>query len=122
MPEMQDSLDDMSVEETKKNICDFIEDKFPNLREEADIQNHLDAMGKSSSITEKDVFCWDCGEEYICINDEYAPFGTCLNCGARNHIIYCTYCQCPVEAVDIEEKDEEQHYCPYCYDKLFRDD
>ena len=122
MPETQDELEEFSVEETTKTICNFIEENLPNLREVADIQNHLDAMGKSSAITERDVYCCECAEEYICVNDEYAPVGTCLNCGAKNHIIYCNYCHCPVEAVDIDEEDEEQHYCSACYDKLFGED
>ncbi|WP_310605288.1 hypothetical protein [Anaerosporobacter sp.] len=122
MPETQDELDEFSAEKTKKVLCNFIEENLPNLREKADIQNHLDAMGKSSAITERDVFCCECGEEYICTDDDYAPVGTCLNCGAKNYIIYCTYCQCPIEAVDIDEKDEEQCYCSACNNKLFGED
>lgn len=122
MPETKDELDDASVEEAKQCICDFVEKHFANLRNIADLQNHLDAMGKSSAITKRDLYCNECGEEYICIDEEYAPIGTCLNCGAKNHIIYCTNCECPIEAVDIEEKDEEPHYCPTCNEKLFGDE
>ena len=122
MPEVKDWLDDASIEETKQGICDFIEENFPNLREEADIHNHLNAMGKTAAITERDVYCWDCGEEYICIDNEYAPIGTCLNCGAKNHIIYCTYCQCPIEAEEITDENQMQQYCSYCEGKLFGKD
>ncbi|MCF2650586.1 hypothetical protein [Niallia circulans] len=122
MPEINDRLDDNSIEEAKQGICDFIEENFPNLREDADIHNHLNAMGKTAAITESDVYCWDCGEEYICIDNEYAPVGTCLNCGAKNHIIYCTYCQCPIEAEEITDKNETLNYCSFCDDKLFGKD
>lgn len=122
MPETQDELDESGIESVKEILFDFIELYFPNLSEEADLQNHLEAMGKDSSITEKDVYCCECGEEYICINAEYAPIGMCLNCGTMNHIIYCTYCSCPVEAVDVGEQDDEQHYCNHCAEKLFGED
>ncbi|MDI3537643.1 MAG: hypothetical protein PWQ70_3121 [Clostridiales bacterium] len=92
------------------------------LRAKADLYIHLDTLGEAATITESDVFCWNCGKEYLCINGKFAPIGTCLNCGAKNHIIHCTYCQCPIEAVDIDDKDEDQHYCSFCSDKLFGDD
>lgn len=104
------------------NIVMLSEEQLKSLKEEADMQNHLEALGKSSAIVEKDVFCCDCGDEYICIDDNYAPIGVCLNCGTRNHILYCSYCQCPIEAIDIDEKNEELYYCSYCNDKLFGPD
>ncbi len=122
MPETLDELNRGAVIQTKQSICDFIEEHFPNLKEEADIRKHLWAMGKEESITENDVFCYECGEEYICIDDEYAQVGTCLNCGAKNKIVYCTYCQCSVEAIDVDDSIEEPAYCNYCNDKLFSDD
>lgn len=122
MPETQNELDEAGIEATKEFLCNFIDSHFPNLREKADLQNHLEAMGKDSAITEKDVYCCECGEEYLCTNSEYAPIGMCLNCGTMNYIIYCTYCGCPVDAVDIDEQDDEQRYCDFCNDKLFGDD
>lgn len=123
MPETQDELDDQGIEKCKEMVCDFIDKFFPNLREEADLYNHLEAMGKDSSITERDLFCCECGQEYICNNNEYAPIGMCLNCATMNYIVYCTYCNCPIEAIDIEVKgDEKQNYCISCNDKLFGND
>jgi hypothetical protein len=122
MPETQEELNDNAVMEAKQNICEFIEEHFPNLKDEADMKKHLEAMGKTAGITENDVYCSECGEEYICIDDEYAPVGTCLNCGAKNHIIYCTYCQCPIEAIEKDDAGEDQHYCSFCEEKLFGED
>lgn len=122
MPETIDELDNNAIIQTKQDICDFIEDHFPNLKEKADMMKHLEAMGKASVITETDVYCSNCGEEYICIDEDYAPIGTCLNCGTHNRIIYCVYCQCPIEAMESNDTDDELHYCSFCYDKLFNED
>lgn len=123
MPETYDELNATEFETAKVEICNFIEERFPNLKETADYYNHLSAMGKSNAITENDVYCCDCGEEYICINEEYAEEGTCLNCGAKNHIINCMYCGSTIEAVDEDDFDEEEiYYCDYCQEKLFGPD
>lgn len=123
MPETLDSLDLDELEQAKIQICEFIEKHFKNLKEEADIRSHLAAMGDTSPIVESDVSCCDCDEEYICIDEEIAPIGTCLNCGASNTIIYCTHCNCPIEAIPQEHFDDEQiYYCDYCSDKLFGED
>jgi hypothetical protein len=122
MPEVQDRIVNQTVVEAKERICSFIEKEFPNLREEADLQNHLKAMGKSNSIVQSDVTCFACEEEYICINKKYAPVGTCLNCGEKNRIRYCTYCKCPVTAISIKEDDDEGLYCEKCHHELFTSD
>lgn len=123
MPETLDSLDLDELEQAKIQICEFIEKHFKNLKEEADIRSHLAAMGDTSPIVESDVSCCDCDEEYICIDEEIAPIGTCLNCGASNTIIYCTHCNCPIEAIPQEHFDDEQiYYCDYCSEKLFGED
>ncbi len=123
MPETCDSLDFDELEQAKIQICEFIEQHFKNLKEEADIRSHLAAMGEISPVVENDVSCCDCDEEYICIDEEIAPIGTCLNCGTSNSIIYCTHCGCPIEAIPPEYFDDEQiYYCDYCNDKLFGED
>lgn len=38
------------------------------------------------------VTCSECGEEYICINDNILPIGTCLSCGYVNEIYECDRC------------------------------
>jgi len=37
-------------------------------------------------------------------------------------IIYCTYCQCPMDAINVDDAIEEPTYCNYCNEKLFGDD
>ena len=119
MPETNDELNETEVEEAKSEICNFIEQNFKNLKSEADLYNHLAAMGKTSAITESGVFCCECGEEYVCINEDFAEAGVCLNCGTRNKIIYCANGCGPVEAVCEDDFDDEKTYfCVYCEEKI----
>jgi DNA helicase-2/ATP-dependent DNA helicase PcrA len=111
-----------NLEEIVSDDTEIDENILTTLREKADLYKHLDVIGKAAAITESDVFCWNCGKEYLCIDEKIAPIGICLNCGKKNHVIYCTYCQCPLEAVDIVGKYDELHYCSFCSDKLFGND
>ncbi|MDD4142943.1 MAG: hypothetical protein PHR20_09200 [Bacteroidales bacterium] len=119
--------DELNVEEVKASIDSinsFIENQFINLKEEAALQEHLAVMGKAESIIESDIYCCECDEPYICINSDIAPIGTCLNCGAKNVVIYCYNCGEPVEAVSKEDYSDEDknEFCNYCKSKMYDDD
>ena len=80
-------------------IMDYIETHFENLREKVDADMYsIIKDGGISPILE--LACWECGEPYICIDDEYAPFGSCLNCGAHNEIVKCDCCEQYFEGED----------------------
>lgn len=38
------------------------------------------------------VFCYECGEDSVCINEGLLPVGTCLNCGYVNQLENCERC------------------------------
>lgn len=80
-------------------ITDYIENHFENLREKVDADMYsIIKDGGISPILELE--CWECGEPYICIDDAYAPFGTCLNCGSHNEIVKCDRCEQYFEGED----------------------
>lgn len=75
-----------------KSILEYIESNFENLREKVDADMYyLIKNGGSSPILELE--CSECGEPYICVNEDYASYGTCLNCGAYNEIVKCDRCE-----------------------------
>ncbi|MBE6810710.1 MAG: hypothetical protein E7521_06605 [Ruminococcaceae bacterium] len=100
VPITQDEiLEDIDLAEW---VTDYIGIHFENLREKVD--SDMYSIIKDGGISPILEFgCWECGEPYICIDDEYAPFGTCLNCGAHNDIVKCDRCEQYFEGEDNGE-------------------
>lgn len=93
-------------------IVKFIEDNFENLREKVDADMYaIIKDGGNSPIIELE--CCECGEPYICINEDYAAFGTCLNCGAHNEIVKCDRCEIYFEGEDCGDVNLCEHCLEY---------
>lgn len=60
-----------------------------------------------------DTPCWECGEEYICIDENYGTWGQYLNCGDMNDISMCDRCGCYFEG---EPSDDNPNFCDNCLD------
>lgn len=101
----------------KKNFDeDSLEIAKRDVQEERDI---AEIIGISPTIASDELECPECGEKYICIQGNYAPYGMCLNCGIQHKLHQCTYCNVEMildEGVIIDEP----MYCEQCYKKLFQ--
>ena len=62
-----------------------------------------------------DISCCECGEEYICVDENYGVFGQCLNCGEMNEICLCDRCGCYFEGESNEYRDAP-NLCDSCQD------
>ena len=71
----------------------------------------------SIPIASEKLECPECGEKYICIRNDCAPYGMCLNCGVQHKLIQCAYCGDPI-IVDEDIIDDESICCEDCY-KIF---
>lgn len=80
------------VESTTKSIIDYINEEFPNLRQEADAVEYKYIKDGGEPLVLSDIPCEECGEFYIAANDILASKGTCLNCGAAHEIHTCSRC------------------------------
>lgn len=66
-----------------------------------------------STIVSNELECPKCNETYICIDEEYAPYGMCLYCGNEYTIWRCSNCDTEM----LFEKDaviDGPIYCSYC--------
>lgn len=79
VPVIQDRLGDITA--VTDAMVEFIDDRIVNYKENA----------ASEDIAEY-VFCYECGEESVCINEDLLPVGTCLSCGNVNHLECCERC------------------------------
>jgi|GEM_PF-681578 len=112
MPETQDGISATDLEELTDEFMEFLQAYFGNNRENIDSQMYsIIKDGGSSPVA--DIPCWECGEDYICVDENYGAFGQCLNCGEMNDICLCDRCGSYFEG---EPNDDEPNFCENCLD------
>ena len=110
MPETQDSISMEDLSALKEGAVDFLNEQFENLREKVDSEMFsIIKDGGSSPLAE--FSCWECGEEYICIDENYGALGQCLNCGEMNDICFCDRCESYFEGT---ADDDGPNFCENC--------
>lgn len=110
MPETQDSISMEDLSALKEGAADFLNEQFENLREKVDSEMFsIIKDGGSSPLAE--FSCWECGEEYICIDENYGALGQCLNCGEMNDICFCDRCESYFEGTADEDGP---NFCENC--------
>ena len=112
LPEIQDSISNSDLEELKESILEYIENKFENVREKVD-RDMYSIIKHGGNIPVADVPCWACGEDYICVDEEYGTYGQCLNCGEQNSVSICDRCGCY-----YEEAGDGSNICDNCWEDI----
>lgn len=79
VPVIQDEMEE--IDNAVTELVDFIEDELQDYREMLSPEDIADS-----------VSCSECDEEFICINEDILPFGTCVNCGHVNELCQCDRC------------------------------
>lgn len=111
LPETQDAISTTDLEYLKDNLVDFLNDNFENIREKVDADMYsIIKDGGDSPVA--DIYCCECGEDYICIDESYGTFGQCLNCGEMNELCLCDRCGCYFEG----NEEDEPRLCDNCQD------
>lgn len=70
-------------------------------------------------VTFDEMECFNCGNNYVCMDEEYTAFGLCLNCGAMIKVIRGTHCDCEVMTLPENKELDELVYCDMCQSNLF---
>lgn len=92
IPEIGDEINEEEFNECIDNIVDIADDKLENIREKIDCEMYSIINDGGESPVASNIYCLNCEEEYICINEEYGEIGKCLNCGEINDIYKCESC------------------------------
>ncbi|RFB42570.1 hypothetical protein [Bacillus sp. dmp10] len=109
LPTSYNEFSQKGFEEFVEHISEFIEDYFPNLKEEMEIEMYIAAKdGGNNPVA--DFSCEECGEEYVCTNDDICEIGTCVNCGAKHEISTCERC----EVTYNQNIDGGEYICQNC--------
>lgn len=104
-------------DEIEEELVDFINDYFENLRTKVD-QDMYSIIKDGGDSPISDIPCNFCDEPYVCVNEEYAPFGTCLNCGEHNDISKCERCGCYFED---ESENDDIKICQNCLASIYKE-
>lgn len=105
MPIIQDELG--STSDAADDLADFINEEITNYRDNAE-----------SGDTAEFVYCSECGEDSICINEDVLPMGTCMSCGYVNEMHQCDRCG-EVFNSGVDGKYEDYvSMCQNCLDRL----
>lgn len=91
MPITQDELSQKDIEETKEKILEYI-NEITDIKGKAHSACYAAQKDGGNPPMVDYVDCEECGEFEITIDDEFAPVGTCLNCGCKNNISECDRC------------------------------
>lgn len=118
MPITQDELYEQDIESAKESILEYI-------NETTDIKGRaykawcVAIRDGGTSPIDDNVECEECGECEISIDEEFAPIGTCLNCGYVNSISSCDRCGQWFN-VNLEGEYEEDgvSLCQNCLDNI----
>lgn len=114
MPETEDEFGEIQLQEAIEELIDFINVNLESLREKVDSQMYsIIKDGGNSPVA--DICCCNCGERYICIDEHYAEFGRCLNCGEMNEIYVCNKCG---EYCDEVHDVAGVQLCENCYQEF----
>jgi hypothetical protein len=119
-PIQEDEFEQLALNQAKDGIIEFIETHFENLRERVDSEMYrIIKDGESSPVA--NIPCYECGDDYICIDESLAEYGRCLNCGVMNDICNCERCGNYFEACKSDYREDEPKICGNCLDDIERE-
>lgn len=109
-PATQDEI--VNLDEFENALLSYIENRFKNWRADVDVGEYERVKDGAEPLV-ADIPCWNCGECYICVNEDYNEYGKCLNCGEHNDIVRCARCESFCEG---DPDSAEPQFCDNCLD------
>lgn len=111
MPVHQNELYDIQKDQLTNRFIKEVNEIFPNLVEEAEHAKYI-AVKDGGNHPVADFSCDECGEDYVCIDEDIAEIGMCLSCGYKHSVNSCARC----ENYYNEDWDGNSEYCQSCID------
>lgn len=116
MPIANDGILKADLDNYLDKVVDFINVELESLKECVDSISYERVKDGGTLPIADGVYCDECEAEYICIDEDVAEVGICLNCGAHYKISVCERCgQYFIDYEDIEIKICDQ--CKAYYDR-----
>lgn len=91
MPIQIDGISEHEMSRLGEKIVDIINSEFTDYKEKVESSRYsIIKDGGPDPIL--DLPCQECGEEWICVDENITDFGRCLNCGEINEVTECERC------------------------------
>ncbi|MCC8126732.1 MAG: hypothetical protein LIO92_04970, partial [Clostridiales bacterium] len=110
MPTVDDGISKSDIDNYVDTMVEFINTELESLRDYVDSIRYETIKNGGNLPVAPGVYCDECCEEYICIDENLAEIGTCLNCGVHNNIAECERCG----QYYIDYDDDEIKLCDSC--------
>ncbi|MDO4553661.1 MAG: zinc ribbon domain-containing protein [Lachnospiraceae bacterium] len=116
IPDSDSSLDNEELNGFIEELKNYIKEDMNSIKTHADMLS-FSAIKDGGDLPVADIPCWNCGQDYISVNDDLYPYGKCMNCGEENEISVCERCG------NIYPDDEGGKFggiglCNYCFEKI----
>lgn len=92
LPLAEDVISEKDIYQLQNRIVDFINECFVDLKEAAENENYTEMMDGGKPVIQENLYCAECGEEWVYLGESIATYGTCLHCGYVNEIAECYRC------------------------------
>lgn len=112
MPIAYDGIAQADIDNYVDEIVDYISNNIESMKDYVESIRYRIIKDGGDMPVASGVYCDECGEEYICIDNSLAEVGTCLNCGAHNDIAECERCGQYYQDYD----EDEIKLCDSCKD------
>ena len=116
MPERDSMINIEVIDNLSANLIAYVENEMNTLKKEID-DSRYSILKDGGNLPVADLVCWNCGCEYISIDDELYPYGKCINCGEDNNLKECGRCG----ELYNESEDGDDFFCGYCKQKIDED-
>lgn len=119
LPESDGVFDIHKLNQLTENVIDKIDQDMESLYAKASSQEISRIKDGGSPIMLPDIPCSECGEYAICIDEDFATYGKCLNCGTDHDIHTCDRCGAYFDN-DLDGHVEENGvaFCNNCYQEM----
>lgn len=121
MPYTEDGISEKDFDDLQVSIIEYIIENLPDVKEQVQLSMYSIIKDGGNSPIAEGVFCSECWDEWICVDEEFAPYGTCLNCGYINEIAECYRCGALFNADWDGRSDGEVSFCQNCLDDFERE-
>lgn len=113
----EDGISEKDILQLKNRIVDFVNEGLVDLKEAAGAENYAEVTDGGNPVIQENLYCAECGEEWVYLGDSLVAYGTCLHCGYVNEVEECDRCGTMFNAETEGCMDDGWNLCDCCKER-----